>query len=447
MTQDLDAHLKELDNQIRAGKSEYVRNQLGTLKPHSVPREYAASLAKLARRANLPELALQILHPIVRSKKILQPKASGKEIAEYAAALAFLGASYEAYGLAKKVNPSEVPETLLYQAFALFAQWSYKEAVDPLMTYIHSKNVAPYDRLVGKVNLAAALLSQRIHRDAEEVLNDVIRESKEQGYQLLLGNALQMLAENNIQLGNYHNAEKLLYEAQAAIHDSSSPYELFIRKWRAFLSIKSKGVSEHTLSELHQVRYQAQDRRHWETIRDCDRFEALATGNKKIFLKVYFGTPFKRFRKYLLADFGQKTHLPDFYFWGRLPEGEANEGVMELDLQSASISVRNASGVLSRLNNPLEVGGSLHLLLLALCSDFYCPLSLRVLYATLFPDEFYDPETSDIRIRSFVKELSQWLATANLPIEVIEEERHFFRLAFKGPSAVKVPLQHPLLKR
>ena len=179
-------------------------------------------IAKLARRVNSPELAIRILHPIVRPTNRSQPKATGTEISEYAAALTYIGASTEAYGLLGKVDAQANPEVLLYQAFALFAQWNYKAAIDPLVQYINRKDISDYDRLVGKANLASALVIERVHKDAEEVLTSIIGQAREGGNLLLLGNAYEMLAENNILLGRWNTAEKLLYEAEAAMKDPSS---------------------------------------------------------------------------------------------------------------------------------------------------------------------------------------------------------------------------------
>ena len=67
------------------------------------------------------------------------------------------------------------------------------------------------------------------------------------------------------------------------------------------------------LKGLRQAREEGVTRRHWETVRDCNRFEACVRQDEALFQHVYFGTPYEGFRIGLLRDSaGSRPSLPPF---------------------------------------------------------------------------------------------------------------------------------------
>ena len=131
--------------------------------------------------------------------------------------------------------------------------------------------------------------SEKKYDDARELLQLVIREARKESYKTILANALERSAELSIGLKHWKTAETLLLEAESLISEKNNLYNLFIRKWMVFLNILSEGYPEHYQIKLKNLRAEAQQLQHWETVRDCDRFEAVVTQNKKLLLKVYFG--------------------------------------------------------------------------------------------------------------------------------------------------------------
>ncbi len=436
MSSQIKSYLDSLDKKIRLGELEIVQKELEKLNLNSIPREHAATLATLARRVSLSNVAVSILYPLVRPKDRKQVQATEIEIAEYAAALTFIGASQEAYGLLRKVNSQKVPQALLYQAFALFAQWNYRLAIPAIKQYIETPTLSDYERLVGKLNLGAAFLYERDYELSFKLLKEVAHQAKEKKYHLLYSNALERLAENSICLKNWNTAENLLFEAESLIHDQKSLYKLFIRKWRVFLNISTTGLKDREFVKLKEILAEATNLNHWETVRDCNRFEAITTKNKKLLYHLYFGTPYKSFRERLISDFGAPISLPTNYYWGQ--EFIAlDKSSPELDLETGKVTYRNELGVIESLKTTLTPGSLPHRFLKRLSTDFYAPIGLRILFADLFSNDPYDPNTSDSKIRSVAKELESWFAVNHLSLK-LEERNGFFHLKFTAPFVIKI---------
>lgn len=434
--EELHHHVQLLDQKIRLGEFDFVQKELDGLELDLIPRSYAQRIANLARRCSRSLLAVKILHPIVRPVDTNQPKAEGHEIAEYAAALSYLGASQEAIGLLKKVNPEEYPQCFLYLAFALFSRWEYDAAVAPLKSYLDCSHIGNYDRLIGKLNLAAALIRTNDYSTSKKLLEAVVETARKENFSLILGNALERLAEIAVSEKNWRTADHLLFEAEGLVKDRTTLSNLFIRKWRLFLQILSKGYMPEYEIKLKAFKLEAASLSHWETVRDCDRFEALITKSKKLFLQVYFGTPFESFRKDLIEEFKTRVQIPNYFIWG--PEvSHLDTSPISLDIENGTLMTRDTNGLVNQFGNLLVPGSLPHQLLMTLASDFYSPFGYRYLFAALFPEKNYHPQFSDQEVLVAIETLKKWLSQNNLPLDV-EERGGFFKLKFLGSITLKV---------
>ena len=439
MSKELESHLDLLDQKIRHGDIKFVQNELDGLELERVPNRYAARIASLARRVSRGSLGVDILYPIVRPRDSKKAKATGEDIAEYAALLTYLGSWREALGLLKKLNPEEFPQVWLYQAFGFFAHWDYKGAIEPLQKYITSKTLSDYERLVGQLNLAAAWVNEKKYDDARELLQLVIREARKESYKTILANALERSAELSIGLKHWKTAETLLLEAESLISEKNNLYNLFIRKWMVFLNILSEGYPEHYQIKLKNLRAEAQQLQHWETVRDCDRFEAVVTQNKKLLLKVYFGTPHENFRQKLIREFKSTVVIPEFYVWGS-ELTEIDSSPLTLDVSEGVLKTRNSEGIISLTGKTLAKDSLSFRLLSVLSSDFYSPFGDRYLFAQLYPKENYQPKSSKEKVCVVVQELRNWFHQNGVPL-IITEKNGFFKQEIVGPLLMKVGLK------
>lgn len=413
---------------IRSGKGEIARRELQAFKDKRLPRPIALQMAALARRAGLPELTIRLLNRIVRPGPRSQIRASDQEKAEYAAGLTRFGAVDEAMALLKSVDSRKVPEALLFQAHTLFNCWQYAPAIPLLQTYVHLRGLDDYERLVGKVNLAAAYVHERFHDEADQLLGELTRETQASTRALLRATILRLWAEKAIYVCEWKEARSLLEKAAAILKESRSLDYFFVQKWQAVACAlqhrdrKSTGV-------LRRIRNEAVARTHWETVRQCDFFISCCTSDEKLFIHVYFGTPFEAFRRRMRLDYGGNVALPDSYLW-------------ELGGPSASFIFLLAEGMDERARHRMKVGQLIHRLTLTLTGDFYRPFRIPTLNAKLFPTETFNPVTSPGKVHQGINRLRNWFREARAPFVVEEKEGTYaLRPAVGSRGAIRVTLR------
>lgn len=428
MKPDFEEMIPRLDRLIRAGKGAEVRETLTGIVNASVkiPAAHAADAARLAWRAALPDLGIRILNPRVRPTGKVPNDPTPKEKAEYAACLVKIGAVAESEQLLGDLDPAALPRVLLYQSFVQFARWDYQSAIPVLTRYLTTPNLTRYDRMVGKINLAAALIYEEHHRKAEYLVGEMLYETSLRRWKLALGKVFEMGAQNFVAQGKWAKAEEFLARAESTLAGTASLDLFFLRKLHAIARyLRSRGSAEATLG-LRAIRSEAAELAHWETIRDCDRFIALGAKDAKLLQHVYFGTPFESFRDKLRGPLAALGPLPETYRWHL---SEAAGKARELDL---------GTGALSTGGEPLKVGQAPHRLLKTLASDFYRPFRTPSLFDETYPGEFYNPVSAPLRVRQIVKRLRQWLSQNGFPLR-IDESGGSYRLAADKPCVLVVP--------
>lgn len=417
--------LQEIDELIRAGRASEAKSRLRHAQALRVPLEERRTFANLARRLNLPTLALRVLHPIVRptGRHLARPATEAEKL-EYAGSLVRLGAVDEALDLFKTLNAEVNPEVWLLTAFAHFSMWDYKSSIPLLQRYCAAPGLTDYQRLIGKANLAAALTYEKV--PSALPLTEELLVATESGKMTLLAVNLGMMkAEAAIAEKDWEKARKALQHAQESVSDDTLE-ALFIRKWKAVTELYAQPKSSSAIEAIAEVRQQAVTRRHWETIRNCDFHLAVATKNEDLFLKVYFGTPFMSLKERLKNEFGSPPPLPERYEW-RIKEGK---GSVTLDLLSTQAIMPGVRG--------LKPGSSHQRLLGILLTDYYRPIRVASLHGLLYRGDFFNPVSSPGRVHQAVKRLKQWLSNRRLPIRV--EARHgAYCLSATHPCTVTLP--------
>jgi tetratricopeptide (TPR) repeat protein len=428
--QDFSILLSRLDQQIRGGQSSIAKAELQNLleKKIKFPRKQALEFAKIARRLSLPYLSLQIMRPIVHPKIPIHPAANDSEKAVYAGALAKIGAASEALGRLEKLDPLKTPEVYFHKSTIYFQQWHYAKAIPILKKYVKHKGLSEYEVLVGKINLAAAYVLERKVTEAESLLNELLQSTQEKNLQLLYGNALELSAQREIFAGRYDEAEKFLQIARKCLGQTSNLSEFFIRKWMAVLNVKKhSNVSAESISELESIRDEAIGLEHWETVRECDFFLSLTLKSKSIFSHVYFGTPFYKYREKMKTEGSFTAELPKKYIW-HLGGLSINEKLRVFDLNMG----RELESTIS-----ISVGSILHKALSILCQDFYRPVTEGSFFSQLFPDEYFNYETSPSRVSQIIQRLRAWFTESQIPLE-IESIRSAYRLMATSDYGIQI---------
>jgi len=396
-----------IDVLIRTGRSAKARSELTRHRPSSFTREERFELAAVARRAALPWLTLRLLTPIVRSSAKKNLQASTREKAEYAAALVRVGAVREAVEMLENLDSKEFPQVLLYQAHALFTQWEYEKSIPILLSYL-KKDLTDYQRTVGEINLASAYVHERHYDEAQKLLAKLEHSTQAQNLPALFGNTLERQAEMAIDRKDWKLAKRYLATAEKAVEQAAGFDAFFVNKGRSILNLHIDG--RKGLLDFEKFKAIANEKKHWETVRECDAFRAVICRDRDLFLKVYFGTPYLSYRERLREDFKDSVEIPD-----------------SLPFPLPSLSARTGTtGNLDLLRKEgLKSGQLKHRLLKAMVSDFYRPARVAHLFSDLYPGESFELVGSRARVHVAMQELRNWFRKKRLPLRIVETQGEF----------------------
>lgn len=440
MDQSITDQVKTIDGYLRQGKGELACRGLKKITSKKVPRPHALTLASLARRANLLNLALRILNPIVRPTPKNPVTPTEAEKAEYASSLALLGLSEEALAILTEIDSNRIPESLLYQAFAMVSEWNYGPTIPLLLKYAASSKITEYQRIVGKVNLAAAYVHERLVGEASEVLAEIREETARNKLRRLYGNTLELSAQNAISQKKWREAEKFLNQSQKALEATKALDVFFVDKWQCILRLLKSNGDTSARAELHKLRSRAKKLHHWETVRDCDQYEVICRKDNKLLIPLFYGTPFECFRKRLLEDFGPSATIPDEYHW-QVGKG-SSPGWQPRKHSPSQPTLYLSTGIVTAKRTVLKPGQSQHRLLMALSSDFYRPLRITSLHTRVYPQEFFNPISSPVRIYQLTKRLRKWLKKVSFPVEILEKDG-YYHLSSEKPYTIILSLSKP----
>lgn len=422
--------LSQLESLIVAGDHEKCRELLGAQKPKDIPRQWAAQFADVAWRANDFLFALKSLQSLVYPDNPFLTPASLREKVIYGSSLASLGATHEAIRVLSEINGDEEPAVFFHLASAMIYDWDYESAIPYLQKYIGAKGVTPYRRLVGKVNWAAALIHLQNWPQATQLLEVIQRECEANGYQLLLGNCLELRAQIEIFQGRYGDARPLLRTALTHLKAQAGHYSMYVEKWLAVcgcLQAKMDAEKDHELKALAEVRRQAVALKHWNTIRECDLFTAIALNNHDLLKKVIMGTPSELYRQRARKLFGSQIISKGTFHLRLGPGPERSECARQFDPYQ-----RTSTGD-ALFSKPL-----LFTLFQALTIDFYQPQTLGMLFQRIYPSEKFNPFTSPARVLQLLRRLNQWFETNELPLRVDFTKSEFQLTSTEGINVVIV---------
>ncbi|MCB0384596.1 MAG: hypothetical protein KDD43_04315, partial [Bdellovibrionales bacterium] len=368
----------------------------------------------------LPEITIRILKPLVRPSSGLKATANPREMAEYAVGLSYLGVSKEAEAILAEISPKDVPQVLLFRSFMHFSRWEYGKAAELLKTYVRDPQLEDYQRLVGRVNLAAALINSSAAEEAEVLVTELLRETSTRQLSLLHGNCLELSAQLMLEQERFDEALKLLERSEANLSQGGNLSQFYVFKLKLLLPILRGDSSSRAMNHLDQLREEARRVQHWETLRECDLHQARLTRDPELAARLYFGTPYQAYR--------DRIHSATKEFFSPPPEfvitGDWRiEPMVVFDLISAEAQGRKAR---------LPKGKNLHRGLYFLARDQYRPIRLGGLFSSLFPNDYFDPVTSPDRIYQLIKRLREWLARSNLDIQIIETDGAYSLLVGEG---------------
>ncbi len=414
--------LQRLEIWTREGQSQAALRALLALRLREIPRDYRFELARIARRLNHPVLALKIINPSVRADLPNDRPPNEKERIVHAATLTSLGCLSEAEQILNAVNPDVEPDALINLAFIKFRKWEYGEARPLLKRYLQSKAIDEYSRIVGLVNLAAALIADSKESDAIPLLETITEVTKSKSYWLLFGNALELQAQTQISKGEYDLALQTLAQAAEILRPINEMYYFFVVKWQRIVECRMNPLSPEKLAALSALRHPAVTNGYWEGLRDIGLHVAIAKRSEREVHEVLWGTPYKQF------------HRRAEKFWGaRILLGTKGDFPVESTAQGFGLKplLFDPHDFVDPKMRDLEMQPTLAKGLAILSTDRYRPVRLGALFYELYPNEHFDPFSSPLRVNNVIFRLRRLLKDARVPlgIKVKDNDIQLFAVA------------------
>ena len=407
--------IAECDLLISQGKIASVGPLIAKLTIAQVPRAYRTALAKICRRAGLVTYGLRLLHPVLRNDQPLALPPSASEICEYSVLLSRNGSINEALELLKGVDPKRSAEALLYQGFCHVSSWDYAAAKQYFERFLAS-GASDYEKLIARVNMVPCAIATDDLTAAEELVEQSLSIATQANAKRLMGNCHELRAQIHVLKNRFNEAQSDLSKALEIFKDNGSYDELFIHKWQSVI----ESFKKNSFAPISAFRAEAQARKHWESVREADYYRLRIRFDQNLFDHLVFGTPHVAYRRRIETQLGRSPS--QFFVWG-----DASSSC--LDLKTGKIGDREA----------LNSGKMIHQVLSVLAKDFYAPRSTGVLFADLYANEYFDVNTSPLRIRQLLKRTRAWLKSEGLPA-AIEEIGGSYRLVLDKGMGFKIPL-------
>lgn len=435
------ANIGMMDRLIKNAKLKEAHYIFKKFENKKIPRKYLVELCHLARRLNKPYQIIKWLHPYVRSEKSNIPKATEAELSLYVIGLARIGAYKEGSEILKQLDQN-TPDVILSLAQLNVYQWRYTENIRILKRYLKHLDKKSYSYHMIQVNLFASLVADSRWNQADTLKQELLNIKETLSTPLLKSNILEIYAQSQIQRGQYQKALASLQEAAKILKFTNSPYELFIEKWS--LIIKMLTQRSYKAAAMRQVQQKAIFQSDYETLRDLDFYQALATKDLDLFIHVYRGTRFTNYRKKMIKIFQPNcslrtiTQKKTFSFTlqkkpthrmrtlpKRIKGGQDN--LLHDDHKKSILYERVATDeITSKQDSSLETLDFSQLslrplgkkMLKTLLSDFYHPIQLGEMFRALYPNEHFHPVTSKDRLYKIFSYLKKEILLQSLPIAI-----------------------------
>lgn len=394
---DLDKKTEEqiianLDSLTKLGQRLHVLKEISRIMKAGPSRTLRPQLARLANRNHAYVLALRILHPIIREDREKTAEAGSESLNIYATSLMWIGALEEAQDCLHRIKGST--DALLTEAFVHFARWDYQKSMPLLLKYVNSPKTSPYQKLVGQINLLAALIAVGNLKQAIVVYEPLIAELKaNSNYKLLYGNCLELRSQIEILENRFESALAYLAQSEQSLSDQPGRYLLYVNKWRALAQLGLAPNDPMALDALLKVKAEASELKNWETIRDCDFHLARLNQNQDLLQRILLGTPYQGYHTRVQSLFGISVNESRTLQYCPAQASDKPESI-GLDLNKIS-----ENSFLNSTSWPL---------LQIMTKDIYRPPRMGVVFSGLYKNEYFDPFTSPQRVRNSIFRFNDW---------------------------------------
>lgn len=277
--------------------------------------------------------------------------------------------------------------------------------------------VEPYQRLVGKLNLAAALVPSGHYNEAIDLLSELESTLDPQKQLVLLSNTFEVRTQAELFRGDYAKAKIYLDRARSTHSFGQQIMGLIFKKWQIILDWKIKGNSSSIEDAIIKLQDHARENSFYELVRDCDYYRSQMTENADLYDRLILGTAHPnyglRFRNTVFED--RKASAS--YLW--MGDGSTSAPEQVIDMANA----KSIDG--SLILKPKQIH---YQLIRLLSTDFYRPFKLGEVFESLFEDQYFDPHSSPQRVYMAVSRLRSFLKKAGYAANLTDaSEGYLFR--------------------
>lgn len=425
------SQIETWNQMVRAGQGAQVARELALIPRNKIPTPLLAKVVNLCWRINMPTLGLRLLFPELRRQAHRRQPPPPDALAEYAGCLLEIGALGEARTILKETR-GQAARANFYLALLAFKEWDYQGAQPLLESYL---NQIPddYHALVVRVNLLACYVINRNHDKALLMLGELRPRLEKANHHLLLGNTFEIESQLYYQQNDHSRALLCLEKSESFLSGAKNMGWLYCKKWQFLNHLKTSDRASRAKdveNERKALTDLASRMASWETVRDLDLHWALHTQDAPLLHRVYFGSPVSRYRE-RVKDLASKVGItvpPNAVFKG---SGRQSSGKIQMhDLRPQEFLTESDGSFLVKK------------LLLILASDFYAPFRVGQVFSQLFPDEFYDVETSPDRVFQLVRRSRNWLGENRWHAEIAGDSNGY-QLQFHKNVEFKIDEQLP----
>jgi tetratricopeptide (TPR) repeat protein len=409
--------ISQCDALIKAGKMNQVATLIARLNFSRVPRPLRQGLAKICRRAVLISHGLRLLQPIIRNENPSDEPATGGEICEYAVLLLVNGSVREALELLATVDSKTSPEAFMYQGFCEISQWECGKGAQSFEHFLNATQ-DEYSKLIARVNLASCYAATFQLEKAAELLAETIELAEKAGAKRLVGNCHELSGQVYFWQNDFAKAREACAKALGIFGEAPSYDQLLVCKTEAVM----KALETKSLKPLTEFRELAVTRKHWSCVREADLFSVKVQFHQKNLDHVVFGTAMPMYRQRIEQVVG--ANPSESYIYG-------SDKALLMDLRTGKFSRGKKSEV------SLNAGKKNHQVLAALLKDFYVPVNSGTLFSELYPEEYYNSESSPFRINQLILRVRSWLKENKIPAS-IEQFEGSYRLAISGQFGIQL---------
>jgi len=416
--------LDECESMIRSGLAHVARSillrKIADTRKYSVPEKIR--LGHLLRRTGAFNETVKVLHGLARDERASE----NRDLAqiEYATSLTFLGLTAEAENIFLSLNKNKYPQVLTQLSTLNTMNWDYESSVKNLENYfnlssIHHISNDEYFNLIAEINLNISYAFVRPEKINIDRIYEIKKIVQQKNYKLLNAVTTQIIGRYLTSQSEYTKAEKVFQAGLNTLKGQKTFDYLYLKKWQLINAIESKRMGSKPLLELALLKKYAYNLKDYESVRECDYYISLYSNNKNLHTYCYVGSPFLHYRKKFKSELIEEKAFVKFNSEKSRYEFKSEQDkIFDIDLL--------ISDYVSTNKTQLKKSKNLSILLQSLTNDFYRPKTIHRLFTDLFPDQYWNPQSSPNLIRQLIFRFRSWANANHTNLKITENSKNYF---------------------